>query len=147
MYMIRDFASGTEIETAYNYEEALEIVKAFEDEDKAEGNYTPDFYEIVEMNMNESINEECMAWFHYQIDAKNMVVVAKEDEVGWHRRIYLVTWNDDDGYTHVYVMRLWTTMETISSSIQISQDYSNCVKVEDFIGIIPEIVETIKRVR
>lgn len=48
MYIIRDREYGNEIETVNNYEEALEIVKTFEDEDKAEGKYTPDFYEIIE---------------------------------------------------------------------------------------------------
>lgn len=48
MFIIRDYETGTVIEECGSYKEAEAIVASYEAEDKAEGNYTEDFYEICE---------------------------------------------------------------------------------------------------
>lgn len=46
MFVIRDREAGNEIEKFATMQEAEEALKRFEEEDKAEGIYTEDFYEI-----------------------------------------------------------------------------------------------------
>lgn len=48
MFIIRDREAGNRIEAVETYEEALELVEEYEEEDKRDGSYTEDFYEIVE---------------------------------------------------------------------------------------------------
>jgi hypothetical protein len=47
-YKIQDREAGNVIETGLTYNEAEEMLAQFEETDKNEGNYTPDFYEIKE---------------------------------------------------------------------------------------------------
>lgn len=47
-YIIQDSETGTFIDEFNTYQEALTVLEGFENEDKQEGVYTPDFYEIVE---------------------------------------------------------------------------------------------------
>lgn len=47
-YIIRDKETGTEIEEVTTLAEAEQIVAEYEETDRAEGTYTPEFYEIVE---------------------------------------------------------------------------------------------------
>lgn len=47
-YIIRDREAGNEIDNFDTYEEAVEELIRYEEEDKAEGTYEEDFYEIVE---------------------------------------------------------------------------------------------------
>lgn len=47
-YVIRDREAGNIIEAFTNLKEAKEALVAYEADDKAEGIYTPNFYEIVE---------------------------------------------------------------------------------------------------
>lgn len=47
-YIIRDREAGNEITYFFNLTDAQRMLEAFEEEDKADGTYTPDFYEIVE---------------------------------------------------------------------------------------------------
>lgn len=49
MFIIRDREAGNVIDEFKTYDEALDRLWAYEEEDKADGNYTEDFYEIVEM--------------------------------------------------------------------------------------------------
>ena len=46
-YIIRDREAGNVIEEASSYYEATEIIDRYESEDKEEGIYTIDFYEII----------------------------------------------------------------------------------------------------
>lgn len=46
-YIIRDRETGNIIEETASKEKAEEIVRSYEEEDKKDGNYTPDFYEII----------------------------------------------------------------------------------------------------
>ena len=48
-YVIQCRETGDIIEDNLTLADALEIVKDFEAEDFTNGNYTPDFYEIAEM--------------------------------------------------------------------------------------------------
>lgn len=53
-YVLRDREAGiTDFDAFSNYEEALEELERFEKEDKENGDYTPDFYEIVEVDDEE----------------------------------------------------------------------------------------------
>jgi hypothetical protein len=47
-YRIQDREAGNVIEVGLSYEEAQETLAKFEADDKQEGNYEEDFYEIVE---------------------------------------------------------------------------------------------------
>ena len=47
-YKIQDREAGNIIETGLTYEEAQAILAQFEENDKEEGIYEEDFYEIVE---------------------------------------------------------------------------------------------------
>jgi hypothetical protein len=47
-YRIQDREAGNVIETGLSYQEAQEMLAKFEADDKADGTYTEDFYEIVE---------------------------------------------------------------------------------------------------
>lgn len=51
MYIIRDREAGNVIDCAETWAAAVKLVKAYEDEDKRDGTYTPDFYEIVDTGM------------------------------------------------------------------------------------------------
>ena len=46
-YIIRDMEAGNKIDFCDTFEEAEKQVKQFEQDDKENGCYTPDFYEIV----------------------------------------------------------------------------------------------------
>lgn len=47
-YVIRDREAGNMIDTVSTREEAEALLQAYEDEDRRDGTYSPDFYEIVE---------------------------------------------------------------------------------------------------
>lgn len=51
MYIIRDREAGNEIERTETWAAAVKLVKAYEEADKRDGTYTPDFYEIVDTGM------------------------------------------------------------------------------------------------
>lgn len=50
MYKVQDRETGTVIEDGLTLEEARVILREFETEDRADGTYTPGFYEISEMD-------------------------------------------------------------------------------------------------
>jgi len=47
-YVIRDREAGNVIDEYNTLQEAEQVLAQFEEEDKKNGVYTPDFYEIVE---------------------------------------------------------------------------------------------------
>lgn len=47
-YVVRDREAGNIFDACDTYEEAESVLKAYEDEDKRDGNYIEDFYEIAE---------------------------------------------------------------------------------------------------
>lgn len=47
MYRVQDRETGCLIDSFDNYEDALAALKAYEGIDLKEGNFTPDFYEVV----------------------------------------------------------------------------------------------------
>jgi len=47
-YIIQDSETGTFIDQFNTYQEALTELQKYENEDKQDGIFTPDFYEIVE---------------------------------------------------------------------------------------------------
>ena len=49
MWIVRDRETGTGIDIFDTLEEAERALKEYESDDKKEGVYTPDFYEIVEV--------------------------------------------------------------------------------------------------
>ena len=50
MFVIRDREAGNVIDTLATYKEAVEMLNAYEESDKAEGIYEENFYEIAEQN-------------------------------------------------------------------------------------------------
>lgn len=46
-YLIRDYEAGNLIESCNTLEEAQAIVRQYEKQDKADGTFTEDFYEII----------------------------------------------------------------------------------------------------
>ena len=57
-YIIRDTEAGNVIEKAESMAEALEIIACYEEDYKAEGTYTPNFYEVVEAEVVSEENDE-----------------------------------------------------------------------------------------
>ena len=58
-FQIRDSEAGNLIVEFDTYEEAKSQLKAFEEEDEEEGNYSPDFYEIVRVDEDgDRVDEE-----------------------------------------------------------------------------------------
>lgn len=47
-YIIQDSETGTFIDQFDTYQEAQKELERYENEDKQDGTFTPDFYEIVE---------------------------------------------------------------------------------------------------
>ena len=48
IFKIQDREAGNVIEKGLTYEEAVDLLEKFEEEDKNDGTYTENFYEIVE---------------------------------------------------------------------------------------------------
>lgn len=84
---------------------------------------------------------KCKEWIG-DVDDSNITLVHSEDEGTYHQRIYLAVWNDDDGYTHIYVIRVFTGDEY--KNINLSEDYSNTVLISDLANWISEIIEYVK---
>ena len=61
-YIIRDAEAGNYITDATSYEEAEKIIKQFEEEDRADDNYSDNAYEIVVADEN-SANEDEVHYF------------------------------------------------------------------------------------
>jgi hypothetical protein len=55
-YLIRCAVNGDAIEGADTIEDAAAIIAEYEAEDKEQGNYCPDFYEIYEVVRDEVVN-------------------------------------------------------------------------------------------
>jgi hypothetical protein len=55
-YLVRCSVNGDAIEGADTIEEAMAIIADYEAEDKEQGNYCPDFYEIYEVVPDEVVN-------------------------------------------------------------------------------------------
>jgi hypothetical protein len=49
-YIIQDHETGTFIDEFETYQEAQKELERYENEDKQDGTFTPDFYEIVQEN-------------------------------------------------------------------------------------------------
>ena len=58
IYQIRDRETGTPIEDCTSHAEALAIVEQYEADDRTEGNYTPDFYEIVAITLDDDTDNQ-----------------------------------------------------------------------------------------
>ena len=97
--------------------------------------------------MEEKLLDKCMEWLGYPVDVdmSNISTIISEDEPDWNRRIYLIAWNDDDGFTQVYIIRVWTADN--GNTINLSEDYKSCVEMEDFVYMIPSMIEAIKRIK
>lgn len=95
--------------------------------------------------MENKLLNKCIEWLGNEVDVNAISTIVSEDEPDWNRRIYLVVWNDDDGYTQTYIIRVWT-MDN-GNTINLSTDYVNCVKIEDFVDTISSIVEVINRIK
>lgn len=94
--------------------------------------------------MDELILNKCMDWMG-EDNKEYYSLVNKEDESTYHQRIYLVAWNDDDGFTHAYIIRAFTGDE--GKNINISQDYEIHVLMSDFVNWLPEIIKKITELK
>lgn len=52
-YIVRDRESGTGIDAFDSFDEAVECIRQFEEADRKDEIYTPDFYEIYELEEGE----------------------------------------------------------------------------------------------
>jgi hypothetical protein len=52
-YITQDHEAGNRIDKFDTLEEAIEAVDRYVEEDKSEGNYTPDFYEVYNEDTEE----------------------------------------------------------------------------------------------
>jgi DNA-binding Xre family transcriptional regulator len=60
-YVIRSRESGDTIEAAATLDEAKKIVESYEAEDRKDGSFTPDFYEICEQNPTDEVADAIRA--------------------------------------------------------------------------------------
>lgn len=60
-YVVRDREAGNVIEYAKDYVAAVNLIAKYEEQDKADGTYTPNFYEIVTHDDYEETPEEAEA--------------------------------------------------------------------------------------
>ena len=93
--------------------------------------------------MDNKMLMKCKEWIGEEISDENITLVHKEDYSVYHQRIYLVAWNDDDGFTHAYIIRVFTGDN--GNHIDLSQDYEIHVLISDFVNWMPEIFEKIKQ--
>lgn len=54
-YLVRNRETGTEIEQADSYSEAIDIIQKYEAEDKANGTYVDGFYEVFDAILEEVV--------------------------------------------------------------------------------------------
>lgn len=94
--------------------------------------------------MEEMLFGKCIEWL-CDVDKSCISSVYSYDEYSVHVRIYLAVWNDEEGFTHVYVIRVFTIDN--GKNILLSQDYENCVEIKDLVNIIPDVVAVINRVK
>ena len=78
-YKIQDREAGNVIEENLTFEQAQEMVLAFVKADKKEGNYTPEFYEIKEMETNTNITKGKWKYFQYM---NEFSIYSCEDKKG-----------------------------------------------------------------
>lgn len=56
-YLVRNRETGTEIEQADSYSEAIDIIQKYEAEDKANGTYVDGFYEVYDTILEEVVED------------------------------------------------------------------------------------------
>ena len=64
MFIIRDREAGNVIDTFITYEQALKTMQEYEEDDRRDGSYTDDFYEITTQEQAEAHRDEdgSMIW-------------------------------------------------------------------------------------
>lgn len=70
------------------------------------------------------------------ISTSNISLLEKRDNENGHKRLYLVAWNDDDGYTHIYLVIVLVSNDNIDSEIK----YEDCVLIDDFVETLPDVI-------
>ena len=70
------------------------------------------------------------------ISASNISPLEKRDTENSHKRLYLVAWNDDDGYTHIYLVTVSASGDNIYSEIK----YEDCVLIDDFVEVLSDVI-------
>ena len=93
-YIIREREAGNIIDVFDTLEEAKKALKNYEEQDKAEGTYTEDFYEIVKIKVlfptdeivcideNETVNIEIPAEYEEIAVTTDSRVIAYDEAVG-----------------------------------------------------------------
>lgn len=100
-YIVRDAEAGNVIEKAETMEEALDIIACYEEYDKAEGTYTPNFYEVVEAEVEQVLFiEGNRNGYHPEQCGRTLTVNELIDyltQFDGDMKVYL---RNDNGYTY-----------------------------------------------
>lgn len=96
-------------------------------------------------NIDKLMYEKCTSWLDDSVDKDHISLMHAEDVETYHQRIYLAAWSDDDGYAHIYVLRVFTVDDGIT--ISLSEDYENCVENVDFIDVLPSVIQKINELK
>lgn len=86
-YYTADREAGNFIDSFDTYQEAAEAIRAYEEEDRADGTYTEDFYEIKERSMDYKwfIIDDCGDIFETPMTATTREEAKKEARQEWER--------------------------------------------------------------
>jgi len=76
-YSIRDYECGNTIVSDLTFEEAKELLKQYEETDKRDGTYTPNFYEIKEMDIADAMHKELKSRGVSADWIKNHLIIGK----------------------------------------------------------------------
>ncbi len=96
-------------------------------------------------DIDELMYEKCAAWLGDSADKDHTSLMHAEDDGTYHQRIYLMAWSDDDGYAHIYVIRVFTNND--GKTIDLSEDYENCVRNDKFIDVLPSVIQKINELK
>lgn len=100
-YIIRDAEAGNLIEKAETMEEALDIIAYYEEEDKTEGTYTPNFYEVVETEAEQVLFiEGNRNGYHPEQCGRTLTVGELIDYLSQFDGATRVYIRNDNGYTY-----------------------------------------------
>ena len=94
-------------------------------------------------DMDNKMLNKCREWLGDDVSSANITLIHKEDDSVYHQRIYMAAWNDDDGFTHAYIIRVFTCDN--GNCVNLSQDYEIHVLISDFVNWMPEIFAKIRQ--
>lgn len=81
MFLVRDREAGNEICLLATEKEAIKMIEKFEKEDKQEGTYTPNFYEVVEFTIRTARESKGMT----QVECSEWLQMPKRTLENWEQ--------------------------------------------------------------